>query len=220
MIVHHFTTPITTPFARKSTQIYGDLRRLWEKAKIKESAKKPEITGLCRLIKGYKIMIKVLFVCHGNICRSTMAQSVFAHLAAEANLADYFEIDSAATSREEIGNTPHYGTVRKLREENVPLIPHRARQMTRNDYLYYDYLIGMDTANIRNMIRIAGGEDSQGKIYKMLSFAGYEHTHRLSEAGDVADPWYTGDFEATYRDVKNGCEGLLAYIKENHEFTL
>lgn len=75
-------------------------------------------------------------------------------------------------------------------------------------------------ANIRNMIRIAGGEDSQGKIYKMLSFAGYEHTHRLSEAGDVADPWYTGDFEATYRDVKNGCEGLLAYIKEKHEFTL
>ena len=92
--------------------------------------------------------------------------------------------------------------------------------MTRNDYLYYDYLIGMDTANIRNMIKIAGGEDSQGKIYKMQSFAGYEHTHRLSEAGDVADPWYTGDFEATYRDVKNGCEGLLAYIKENHEFTL
>ena len=147
-------------------------------------------------------MIKVLFVCHGNICRSTMAQSVFAHLAAEANMADYFEIDSAATSHEEIGNTPHYGTVRKLKEENIPLIPHRARQMTRNDYLYYDYLIGMDTANIRNMIRIAGGEDSQVKIYKMLSFVGYEHTHRLSEAGDVADPWYTGDFEATYRDVK------------------
>lgn len=165
-------------------------------------------------------MIKVLFICPGNICRSTMAQSVFTHLAAEANLADYFEIDSAATSREEIGNTPHYGTVRKLREENVPLIPHRARQMTRNDYLYYDYLIGMDTANIRNMIKIAGSEDSQGKIYKMLSFVGYEHTHRLSEAGDVADPWYTGDFEATYRDVKNGCEGLLAYIKEKHEFTL
>ena len=74
--------------------------------------------------------------------------------------------------------------------------------------------------NLRNMIKIAGSEDSQGKIYKMLSFVGYEHTHRLSEAGDVADPWYTGDFEATYRDVKNGCEGLLAYIKEKHEFTL
>ena len=114
----------------------------------------------------------------------------------------------------------HGGTVRKLKEENIPLIPHRARQMTRNDYLYYDYLIGMDTANIRNMIRIAGGEDSQEKIYKMLSFAGYEHTRRLSEAGDVADPWYTGDFEATYQDVKNGCEGLMAYIKENYKVTL
>ena len=165
-------------------------------------------------------MIKILFICHGNICRSTMAEYVMKDLVKKEGMQDRFYISSAGTSREEIGNTPHYGTVRKLREENVPLIPHRARQMTRNDYLYYDYLIGMDTANIRNMIKIAGGEDSQGKIYKMLSFAGYEHTHRLSEAGDVADPWYTGDFEATYRDVKNGCEGLLAYIKENHEFTL
>ena len=165
-------------------------------------------------------MIKILFICHGNICRSTMAESVLTHLVHQLHLDNQFEIDSAATSREEIGNPPHYGTKNKLYEENIPLVPHRARQMTRDDYLYFDYLIGMDTANIRNMIKIAGGEDSQGKIYKMLSFAGYEHTHRLSEAGDVADPWYTGDFEATYRDVKNGCEGLLAYIKENHEFTL
>ena len=148
-------------------------------------------------------MIKVLFICHGNICRSTMAQSVFAHLAAEANLADYFEIDSAATSREEIGNTPHYGTVRKLREENIPLIPHRARQMTRNDYLYYDYLIGMDTWNIRNMNRIVGA-DPDHKIHKLL-----EYTNR---GGDIADPWYTGNFDETYRDVSEGCEGLLAHI--------
>ena len=162
-------------------------------------------------------MIKVLFICHGNICRSTMAQSVFAHLAAEANLADYFEIDSAATSREEIGNTPHYGTVRKLREENVPLIPHRARQMTRNDYLYYDYLIGMDSANIRNMTRIAGGSDVEAKIYKMLAFADYEKTHKLSEARDVADPWYTGDFDQTFEDVMDGCKGLLAYIKDKEQ---
>ena len=165
-------------------------------------------------------MIKVLFICHGNICRSTMSQSVFTYLVRQAGLEDCFEIDSAATSREEIGNPPHYGTKNKLYEENIPLVPHRARQMTRDDYLYFDYLIGMDTANIRNMIKIAGGEDSQGKIYKMLSFAGYEHTHRLSEAGDVADPWYTGDFEATYRDVVSGCEGFLAYLKEHNEFTL
>ena len=149
-------------------------------------------------------MIKVLFICHGNICRSTMAQSVFAHLAAEANLADYFEIDSAATSREEIGNTPHYGTVRKLREENIPLIPHRARQMTRNDYLYYDYLIGMDTANIRNLNRMLKN-DPDGKVYKFLSFAG--------SGRDIADPWYTGDFEATYRDVVEGCNGFLVYLR-------
>ena len=165
-------------------------------------------------------MIKILFICHGNICRSTMAESVLTHLVHQLHLDNQFEIDSAATSREEIGNPPHYGTKNKLYEENIPLVPHRARQMTRDDYLYFDYLIGMDTANIRNMIKIAGGEDSQGKIYKMLSFAGYEHTHRLSEAGDVADPWYTGDFEATYRDVVSGCEGFLAYLKEHNEFTL
>ena len=165
-------------------------------------------------------MISVLFVCHGNICRSTLAESVFTYKVKELGLGEQFIIDSFATSTEEIGNPPHHGTKRKLQQEQVPLIPHRARQMTHADYTYYDYLIGTDTANIRNMIRIAGGEDSQGKIYKMLSFAGYEHTHRLSEAGDVADPWYTGDFEATYQDVKNGCEGLMAYIKENHKVTL
>ena len=162
-------------------------------------------------------MIKVLFICHGNICRSTMAQSVFSYLVTQAGLADSFEIDSAATSCEEIGNTPHYGTVNKLRQEHIPLIPHRARQMTRDDYLYYDYLIGMDSANIRNMIRIAGGEDRQEKIYKMLSFAGYEQMHKLTGARDVADPWYTGDFDATYRDVLEGCKGLLAYVREKNE---
>ena len=114
--------------------------------------------------------IKILFICHGNICRSTMAQSIFTHLVHRQHLDAVFEIDSAATSREEIGNPPHYGTTKnKLYEEHIPLIPHRARQMTRDDYLYYDLLIGMDTANIRNMTRIAGGSDSQQKIFKMLS---------------------------------------------------
>ena len=145
-------------------------------------------------------MIKVLFVCHGNICRSTMAQSVMTHLLARRGLSDCFTVASAATSREEIGNTPHYGTVAKLRQVGIPVVPHRAVQMTQADYDYYDYLIGMDTANIRNMNTIAGG-DKDGKIYKMLSFAG--------SGRDVADPWYTGDFDATYRDVVDGCKGFL-----------
>ena len=165
-------------------------------------------------------MIKVLFVCHGNICRSTMAQSVFAYLAKQNHLEDCFEIDSAATSREEIGNSPHYGTVSKLRAEHIPLIPHKARQMTREDYLYYDYLIGMDEANIKNMQRIAGGGDPLDKIYKLLSFAEYEKNVRLQKAPDVADPWYTGDFDATYTDVTKGCKGLLAYLTkyEHHKY--
>ncbi len=151
-------------------------------------------------------MIKVLFICHGNICRSTMAQSVFAHMVRQAGLENRFEIDSAATSREEIGNGPHYGTKNKLAKEGIPLVPHRARQLTRDDYLYYDYLIGMDTANIRNMTRIAGGSDPQGKIYKLLTFAG--------KGNDVADPWYTGDFDATYRDVTEGCAAFLDYLTD------
>ena len=159
-------------------------------------------------------MIKILFVCHGNICRSTMAESVFTHMVNQRGIANQFEIDSAATSREEIGNPPHYGTRNKLAEEKIPLVPHRARQMTRDDYLYYDYLIGMDTANIRNMARIAGGSDEAGKIYKLLSFADYEKCGKLKEARDVADPWYTGDFEATYQDVRKGCEGFLAFALE------
>lgn len=159
-------------------------------------------------------MIKLLFFCHGNICRSPMCESVFTHLVRSRAIDGCFEIDSAATSREEIGNPPHYGTVNKLRQVGIPVIPHRARQMTRDDYLYYDYLIGMDSANIRNMTRIAGGSDSQGKIYKLLSFAGYEKGAGLREARDVADPWYSGDFDATYRDVRAGCEGLLSYLEE------
>ena len=150
-----------------------------------------------------KKMIKVLFCCHGNICRSTLAQSLFTHMVKERGIEDMFEIDSAATSTEEIGNPPHYGTVRKLREEGVPLIPHRARRMMQRDYDHYDYLIGMDSANIRNMTRIAEG-DPEGKIHKMLEFAG--------SSADVADPWYTGDFDATYRDVKAGLDGFLKWL--------
>lgn len=149
-------------------------------------------------------MIKVLFVCHGNICRSTMAESVLTHLVKQQHIDHLFYINSAATSREEIGNPPHYGTVSKLRQVGVPVVPHRATQMTREDYDNYDYLIGMDDANIRNMTRIADG-DPNGKIYKLLSFA--------DSNASVADPWYTGDFDSTYRDVLVGCEGLLKHLK-------
>ena len=155
-------------------------------------------------------MIKILFICHGNICRSTMAESVMTHLINQHHLTDLFYINSAATSREEIGNGPHHGTVNQLRKMNIPVVPHRAVQMTKRDYEEYDLLIGMDTANIRNMQRIAEG-DPEGKIYKLLSFENYESTHMLKAGADVADPWYTGDFETTYRDVSAGCEGLLAF---------
>ena len=147
--------------------------------------------------------IKVLMVCHGNICRSPMAEFVFKDMVARAGMADDFFIASAATSTEEIGNGVHYGTRRKLAEEGVPCGGHRAVQMTRADYDKYDYLIGMDDANVRNMSRIAGG-DPKGKICKLLDFAGISRS--------IADPWYTGDFDETYRDVVMGCEGLLAYL--------
>ena len=151
--------------------------------------------------------IKVLFICHGNICRSTMAESVMTHMVNQQHISHLFEINSAATSREEIGNPPHYGTVGKLRQVGIPVIPHRAVQMTKADYDYYDYLIGMDSANIRNMTRIADG-DPEGKIYKLLTFAG--------SGRDVADPWYTGDFDATYEDVVKGCEGFIAFLRKNN----
>ena len=151
-------------------------------------------------------MIRVLFICHGNICRSTLAESVFTHMVSSLCLADQFLIDSAATSTEEIGNPPHRGTVNKLREVGIPLVPHRARQITWADYDRFDYIIGMDTANIRNLNRMLKG-DPEGKIYKFLTFAG--------SGRDIADPWYTGNFDETYRDVLESCEGFLDYLREN-----
>lgn len=146
-------------------------------------------------------MIKVLFICHGNICRSTMCQYVMQHMVNQANLSDSFYIDSAATSREEIGNPVHHGTQRKLREMGIPCGDHRARQMRKDEYDSFDYIIGMDSWNIRNIMRILGN-DPDGKVSKLLDF-----TDRVGE--DIADPWYTGDFDATYRDAKEGCEALL-----------
>ena len=153
-------------------------------------------------------MIKILFICHGNICRSTMAQSVFAHMVKQQGIAHLFHIESGATSTEEIGNPPHYGTVDKLRQVGIPVIPHRATQIKKADYAQYDYLIGMDTANIRNMHRMLGG-DPEGKIFKLLTFAGSD--------ADVADPWYTRNFDVTYEDVVRGCEGFLTFLRERGE---
>jgi protein-tyrosine phosphatase len=145
-------------------------------------------------------MIKVLFICHGNICRSTMAEYVMKHLVKEAGREGEFFIDSAATSTEEIGNGVHHGTRRKLAQVGIPCGDHLARQVTWKDYESFDYIIGMDNANIRNLNRMLKN-DPDGKISMMLDYT--------SRPGEVADPWYTGDFEETYRDVLEGCQGLL-----------
>ena len=149
-------------------------------------------------------MIKVLFICHGNICRSTMAEYVMKHLVKKAGLEKEFFIDSAATSTEEIGNGVHYGTRRKLAEVGIPCGDHRARQMTKGDYEKFDLLIGMDGANLRNMRRICGG-DVNGKLHLLLQYAGSDR--------DIADPWYPGNFDATYEDVLAGCTALLEACK-------
>ena len=143
---------------------------------------------------------RILFVCHGNICRSPMAEFVMKYLIQKEGLEEHFLIESAATSAEEIGNGVYPPARRKLAEHGIGCEGKRARQLTRSDYDRYDYIIGMDTRNIRNMLNIYGG-DPENKI-KMLM----DYTRR---PGDVADPWYTGDFEATWRDVLEGCQALL-----------
>ena len=150
-------------------------------------------------------MIKVLFICNGNICRSPMAEFVFKDMVKKAGLEDLFEIASAATSTEEIGNPVYPPARRKMAEHGIDCSGKRARQLRRDDYARYDLLIGMDSANIRNMKRMCGG-DPDGKIKMMMDFTG--------RPGDVADPWYTGDFEATWRDVEEGCRGLLESLLE------
>lgn len=150
-------------------------------------------------------MIKILFVCHGNICRSTMAQSMFQDMVNKKGVADRFYIDSAATSNEEIGNGPHYGTIEKLHDVGIPVVPHRARRMTKADYDNYDYLIGMDSYNTENMKRIAGG-DPDGKIFRMLDFAGINRS--------IADPWYTDNFDATYNDLLIGLNAFWDRISD------
>ena len=153
-------------------------------------------------------MIKILFICHGNICRSTMAQFVMQHLVHKSGQEDNFLIDSKATSTEELGNGPHYGTVRKMQEMNIPMVPHRAEQMQRKDYRNYDYIIGMDQWNYRNIMRIIG-KDPENKVSLLLDWT--EHPR------DIADPWYTGNFDQTYEDVLEGCEALLQELQSNCE---
>lgn len=152
-------------------------------------------------------MISILFVCHGNICRSPMAESVFANLVKEAGVSEHFSISSAAAHSDEIGNPPHRGTQRILSEKGVPLVPHRARLMTDEDGTNYDYLIGMDEYNVRDMRRIVKVEHLD-KVSKLLDFTARPRA--------IADPWYTGDFEYTYRDVSEGCNALLAFLREKY----
>jgi protein-tyrosine phosphatase len=151
-------------------------------------------------------MIKVLFICHGNICRSTMAQFVFQNIVNQKHLTYKFYINSAATSREEIGNPPHYGTIEKLRSVGVPVLPHRAVQMVKEDYQKYDYLIGMDEWNRKNMLRIVR-KDPDRKITLLLDYSKHPR--------DIADPWYTGNFDITYSDILEGCEAFLEFLKKN-----
>ncbi|MDY5462776.1 low molecular weight protein-tyrosine-phosphatase [Hornefia butyriciproducens] len=145
-------------------------------------------------------MLNILFICHGNICRSTMAEFMFRNMVRKAGREKDFLIESAATSREEIGNDIHPGTKKKLQENGIPYERHYARQMSRTDYNKFDYLIGMDDANVRNIIRIAGG-DPEKKVFKLLDFAGEDRS--------IADPWYTGNFDETYDDILTGLQGLF-----------
>ena len=143
---------------------------------------------------------RVLFVCHGNICRSTMAQCVMQHLVDGRGLSSCFVIDSAATTNEEIGNPIYPPARRKLEAEGVPVVPHRARRIRPGEDAEWDHIICMDDENLRHLRRILGA-DRLGKVRKLLELVG--------ERRDVADPWYTGDFDATYDDVLRGCEALL-----------
>ena len=147
---------------------------------------------------------KILFVCHGNICRSPMAEFIMKDLVKKAGCEDDFYIESAATSTEELGNEVYPPAKRKLWEHGISCKGKTARQMTASDYGRFDLIVCMDDWNMRNMLRICG-DDPEGKMHKMM-----EYTER---GGDVADPWYTGNFDATWRDCLEGCEGILKEIR-------
>ncbi len=149
-------------------------------------------------------MHKILFICHGNICRSPMAEFLLKDMVAKRGIAFQFDIASAATSREEIGNPVHHGTRKKLAQFGISVAGKTARQMTRRDYENYDYIIAMDRNNLRNIDRIIGRDD-YNKVSLLLDFAG-------RNGQSIADPWYTGDFDITYDDIKQGLDGFLEYL--------
>ena len=149
-------------------------------------------------------MIKILFVCLGNICRSPMAEYVFKDLVEKKGLKDKFYIKSAATSYEEEGNDMHYGTKRKLEELNIKYEKHVARRMHKSYYEKYDLILGMEERNIKNINKIIEN-DEEKKVHRLLDFS--------KKPRDIADPWYTGNFDKTYEDIKEGCEDLLKYIE-------
>ena len=151
-------------------------------------------------------MTKILFICHGNICRSPMAEFVMRDMVNKAGLSDKFEISSAATSTEEIGNSVYTPVKRLLADNGISCYGKTARQLTKKDYDNYDLLIGMDGANYRNINRICGG-DKQNKIHLLMDFTGSPH--------DVADPWYTRNFDATWNDINKGCKALLDKLTQN-----
>ena len=153
-------------------------------------------------------MIKVLFICHGNICRSPMAEFVMKDIVSREGAEEQFLIASAATSSEEIGNPVHHGTRNKLKQLGISTQGKYAVKMTREDYDKYNYLIGMEEYNIRNMKRIAG-EDGEGKMFRLLDFT--------KQPRDIADPWYTGNFDLTYEEIKEGCEAFFSYINDLRE---
>ena len=148
-------------------------------------------------------MVRILFVCHGNICRSPMAEFVMKDMVEKRGMKDAFYIASCATSREEIGNGVYPPAKRKLSENGISCAGKTARQMTKGDYDYFDYIVAMDTFNIRNMFQFVG-EDKDKKVSLLMDYT--------DTPGDVADPWYTGDFDETWEDVNKGCRGLLETI--------
>ena len=152
-------------------------------------------------------MTRILFICHGNICRSTMAEFVMKHLVHQEGLDDYFDIASAATSREALGEDIHYGTKQKLRQMNIPFQSRSAVQVTLADCRAYNLLIVMDYANVRNLERVVG-TTFRAKTHLLLEYT----VPSGCEVPPIADPWYTGNFDETYADVDKGCRALLKYL--------